>query len=77
MNETLLLINLWVLILNMTIDIDQCHRIGKRKSYCPSTVIIKSDKFEDKQKILRNAKKLKKLRNIATFIKTLEMTQLL
>ena len=62
-----------VLILNMTIDIDQCHRIGKRKDNRPRRMIFKLDKFKDKQKILCNAKKLKTPEY--TFMKTLEMTQ--
>ena len=41
------------------IEIDQCHRMGKRKGTRPRTIICKFLRFKDKQKILMKAKKLK------------------
>ena len=41
------------------IEIDRCHRMGKHKRNRPGTIIFKLNKFNDKQKILRNARNLK------------------
>ena len=41
------------------VEIERCHRMGKRKGNRPRTIICKFLRFKDKQKILKNAKKLK------------------
>ena len=41
------------------IEIYKCHRMGKHKRNRPRTIIFKSNKFKDKQKILQNARNLK------------------
>ena len=41
------------------VEIERCHRMGKRKGNRPRTIICKFLRFKDKQKILMNAKKLK------------------
>ena len=41
------------------IEIDRCHRFGKRRGSRPLTIVCRFLRFEDKQKILQNAKKLK------------------
>ena len=46
-------------------ETDRCHRISKRKKpNRPRTVICRITKFKDKQKILKNAKYLKRFRNL-------------
>ena len=39
-------------------EIDRCHCMGKNKKNHPRTIIFKLNKFKDKEKILRNARKL-------------------
>ena len=41
------------------VEIERCHRMEKRKGNRPRTIICKFLRFKDKQKILKNAKKLK------------------
>ena len=41
------------------VEIERCHRMGKRKGNRPRTIIYKFLRFKDKRKILKNAKKLK------------------
>ena len=41
------------------VEIERCHRMGKRKGNRPRTIVCKFLRFKDKQKILKNAKKLK------------------
>ena len=41
------------------VETERCHRMGKRKGNRPRTIICKFLRFKDKQKILKNAKKLK------------------
>ena len=41
------------------VEIERCHRMGKRKGNRSRTIICKFLRFKDKQKILKNAKKLK------------------
>ena len=40
-------------------DIDRCHRMSKHKGHRSHPIIFRLNKFKDKQKILRNAKKFK------------------
>ena len=41
------------------VEIERCHRMGKRKGNRPCTIVCNFLRFKDKQKILQNAKKLK------------------
>ena len=41
------------------IEIDRCHRFGKRRGSHPRMIVYRFLRFKDKQKILQNAKKLK------------------
>ena len=41
------------------VEIERCHRMGKRKGNRPRTIICKFLRFKDKQKILKIEKKLK------------------
>ena len=41
------------------VEIERCHRMGKRKGNRPRTIVCSFLRFKDKQKILQNAKKLK------------------
>ena len=41
------------------IEIDRCHRFGKRRGSCPRTIVCRFLRFKDKQKFFQNAKKLK------------------
>ena len=41
------------------IELDRCHRMGKRRGSRPQTITCRFVRFKDKQKILQNAKKLK------------------
>ena len=41
------------------IEIDRCHRFGKRRGSRPRTIVCRFLRFKDKQKIIQNAKKLK------------------
>ena len=41
------------------VEIERCHCMGKRKENRPRTIIYRFLRFKDKQKILKNAKKLK------------------
>ena len=47
------------------IEIDRCHRLGKRRGSRPRTIVCRFLPVKDKQKILQNAKKLK---DTGTFI---------
>ena len=46
------------------IEINRCHRFGKRRGSRPRTIVCRFLGFKDKQKILQNAKKTKIHRNI-------------
>ena len=41
------------------IEINRCHRFGKRRGSRPRTIVCRFLRFKDKQKIIQNAKKLK------------------
>ena len=41
------------------IEIDRCHRFGKRRGSCPCPIVCRFLRFKDKQKFFQNAKKLK------------------
>ena len=41
------------------IEIDRCHRFGKRRASCPRPIVCRFLRFKDKQKFFQNAKKLK------------------
>ena len=41
------------------IEIDQCHRFGKRRESLPRTIVCRFLRFKGKQKSLQNTKKLK------------------
>ena len=41
------------------VEIDRCHRIGKKREGRPRTLVCRFTKYKDKQCILNNAKKLK------------------
>ena len=40
------------------VEIERCHRMGKRKGNRPRTIVCNFLRFKEKQKILQTAKKL-------------------
>ena len=46
--------------INDEIEIDRCHRMGKRQDKKPRKIVCRFLRFKDKQKILANTKKLKR-----------------